>query len=80
MTQFNIDNTKFYKIVPSSNDGYQLFEQVNLSDSKVRNNMREDFIRNKNHYYLTTNLTEKFVQEPKYRSEYDIMMMKTYQD
>lgn len=80
MTQLNIDDTKFYKIVPSPDDDYQLYEKVSVSDAQNKNNIKEDFIKEKNHYFLTTHLTEKFVDEQKYRSNYDIMMMKNYHD
>jgi hypothetical protein len=80
MTRFNIDDTKFYKIVPSLGETYQLYEKVNISDEQNKNNIKENFIEEKNHYFLTTHLTEKFVDEQKYRSEYDIMMMKNYHD
>lgn len=80
MTQLNIDDTKFYKIVPSSDETYQLYEKVSISDEQNKNNLKENFIQEKNHYFLTTHLTEKFVDEQKYRSEYDIMMMKNYHD
>lgn len=80
MTELNIDDTKFYKIVPSPDENYQLYEKVKVSDDQIKNNIKEDFIQEKNHYFLTTHLTKKFVDEKKYRSDYDIMMMKTYHD
>lgn len=80
MTELNIDDTKFYKIVPSPDENYQLYEKVKVSDDQIKNNIKEDFIQEKNHYFLTTHLTKKFVEEQKYRSDYDIMMMKTYHD
>jgi hypothetical protein len=76
--QLNIDDTKFYKIIPSSDEKYQVYEQAHVSDPDIKNNLKEDFIQEKTHYYLTTHLTEKFVDESKYRSEYDILMMKNY--
>lgn len=76
MTQFAIDNTKFYKIVPSK-DGLQL-EQQQVQISNVQNQFRENFIQHDNHYYLTSNLTEKFLDANKYRSEYDRMTMEMY--
>lgn len=79
MTKLDIDNTKFYKIVPSNN-GVRLYEDVKVSDKNVHNNIYEQFTQYKKKTYLTTNLTEKFLDEKKHRSEYDRMMMKNYHD
>lgn len=77
MNRIVSDSEKFYKIIKSK-DGLHLQKDIDIKHPDFKNILRENFTEINDKYYLTSNITDKFLDANKYRSDYDKMMIKNY--
>lgn len=78
MTKLTIDNTKFYRLVPSTS-GLYLEEQVNINDTEVLNDIRENYSNKSDEkIHLTSYIRDDFLDAHKYRSDYDKLVLRQY--
>lgn len=79
MTKLTI-NTKFYKLVPSTS-GLYLEEQVNINDTEVTNDIRENYSNfTIKKVHLTSYIRDDFLDAHKYRSDYDKLILRQYHE
>jgi hypothetical protein len=77
MNKIISDSENFYKIIKSE-DGIYLQKDIDIRHPNFKNTLREDFTEVNDKYYLTSNITDKFLDANKYRSDYDKLMIEKY--
>lgn len=77
MNRIVSNSENFYKVIKSK-DGLHLQKDIDIRHPNFKNILREDFTEVNDKYYLTSNITDKFLDANKYRSDYDKMMIENY--